>query len=154
MKNPPVSFANHKNILLVDANLDTRDARAQMLRSRGATVDEVSGVVGARARFQANAYNLVLIDPGSDLPGAERLAEELKAEKPRQLVAFFVGGPHYVSLTTTPPRGKAKKLAPPREARAAAGARDFGQQVRDIEAAEAAAAPATTLDALNAEDVA
>jgi CheY-like chemotaxis protein len=153
MKNPPASFANHKNILLVDANLDTRDARAQMLRSRGATVDEVSGVVGARARFQANAYNLVLIDPGSDLPGAERLAEELKAEKPRQLVAFFVGGPHYVSLTTTPPRGKAKKLAPPPPA-ASAGSKDFGQQVRDIEAAEAAAAPATTLDALNAEDVA
>jgi len=147
----------HKNILLIDANLETRNARAQMLRSRGATVDEVSGVVGARARFQTNAYNLVLIDPGSDLPSAERLAQELKAEKPNQLVAFFTGGPQYVALTPKPERVRSKKAAPSPEASASKASLDFGEQVKRAEAA--AAAPAKTEDAsepvtVNSEDVA
>lgn len=145
----------HKNILLIDANLETRNARAQMLRSRGATVDEVSGVVGARARFQSNAYNLVLIDPGSDLPSAERLAQELKAEKPNQLVAFFTGGPQYVALTPKPERVRTKK-APPETPAGKATSLDFGEQVKLAEAA-AAASPAKTEEepvTVNSEDVA
>lgn len=145
--------AIHKNILLIDANLETRNARAQMLRSRGATVDEVSGLVGARARFQANAYSLVLIDPGSDLPSAERLAAELRAEKPNQLIAFFTGGPDYVALSGRPERTRPRKttVAPVVASAAKAAALDFGEQVKLAEAAAASPSKSPNLDS---EDVA
>jgi DNA-binding NtrC family response regulator len=143
---------SHKNILLVDADPQTREARAKVLRSRGATVEAVGTADAARARFRSDVFSLVLLDAGSEIAAAEGLAEELRAAKPRQLIAFLVGRPAYVALTTRPQRVRAKadKNGAAKSEKPRSGARDFGQRVREAEAqAEGAAAPA-----VGTEDVA
>ena len=135
-----------KVVLLVDSDAQTRESRAKMMRSLGATVHAAASAPEARTRFETGPYNLVLIDLGTDIAGAEQLAQEIKAAKPRQLVAFLVGRPLLVATSlkqqkTSPPARAASRPTPPpavqKAAAPLAGAVDFGQRIRDAEAQQA-----------------
>lgn len=131
-----------KNVLLVDSNSQNRDSRAKVMRSLGATVHCVSSAAAARTQFDSGNYNLVLVDLGRDIDGAERLAREIRGKNPQQLVAFLVGSPRFVSTSLS---GKSR---PPRvsptptsvavlKADTPALTVDFGQKIKDAEAEQA-----------------
>lgn len=122
-----------KVILLVDSNPATRDSRARAMESRGLNIDVAANSGEALSRFSSGVYDLVLIDLGHR-DRAERLAQELRETRPRQRVAFLVGGPKYV--ITSPIK---KPLPRPSPAKASRGtvSFDFGQRVRDAEADKA-----------------
>jgi CheY-like chemotaxis protein len=137
---PDNALWGKKTVLLVDSNSQTRESRAKVLRTLGATVHCASSPGVARMRFDSGSYNLVLVDLGVDVGGAERLAEELRSKKPRQLLAFLVGRPLFVATSL-----KHNNIPSRRLPRSSAGAAlvqapkpgagvDFGQRVRDAEA--------------------
>jgi len=136
-----------KTVLLVDVHPASREERSRVMRELGAAVDCAANAVTAISLCQSGAYNLVLVDLGHDVPGAERLAEQIKAGNPRQRVAFLVGSPLYVASSlrrngSKQPSAPAK-VGPVGSAAAAVGSLDFGQRVRNAEAdAEAKQNPA------------
>lgn len=130
-----------KTVLLVDINAQTRDSRSKMMRRMGVIVHCAANAQSARSRYDSGSYNLVLVDLGEDVAGAERLVEEIKLRNRRQLVAFLVGRPFYVASSLSgksvkprtnrgKPEGTVRTLSRP-----AAGSIDFGEQVRRVEAA-------------------
>lgn len=94
----------NRSVLLVDANMRTREARAANLRKLGATVDAASNAATGLLQFGTGSYQLVLIDLGRDLEGAERLAREIRLKNPSQSVGFMVEGPTLISKTLGPVR--------------------------------------------------
>jgi CheY-like chemotaxis protein len=133
-----------KTVLLVDINPRTRESRAKVMRSLGVTVLSTSSARGARMKLDSGEYDLVLVDLGADHDGAEGLVREIKLNNPRQLVAFLVGSPLFV---TTSLSGKGERrprvLSPLRPIpvptpKAAAKNFDFAQKVKDAEAEDVA----------------
>ena len=90
-------LADAKTVLLLDSESHSRDERAKMLRALSATVHCVATTAAARLRFESGTYNLVLIDLGIEIDEAENFAAEIRARKPRQLVAFLVGSPMFLA---------------------------------------------------------
>jgi CheY-like chemotaxis protein len=130
-----------KAVLLVDANARTRDSRAKILRKLGAVVDCVSGPETAMSRFGSSFYNLVLIDLKRDVDSAEQLANAIRANNPRQLVAFLVGSPLFVAKSLKRDGAELKRVSAPPSTRPdekthtpVADVFDFGQKIRDAEA--------------------
>jgi CheY-like chemotaxis protein len=128
-----------KTVLLVDVHPGSREERSRVMRELGAAVDCAANAVTAISLCRSSAYNLVLVDLGHDVPGAERLAEQIKAGNPRQRVAFLVGSPLYVASSLR--RNGSKQPSAPAQvglsvgsAAAAAASLDFGQRVRNAEA--------------------
>jgi CheY-like chemotaxis protein len=132
-----------KSVLLVDSNLRSRQSRAKVMRTKGVRVDCVGNADAARVRLAAETYNLVLVDLGHDVDGAESLVHEIRTQNSRQLVGFLVGSPLFVaqSLNGSNPRPRRA----PEPAIVASGEKpstptaagiDFGQRIRDAEAAE------------------
>jgi CheY-like chemotaxis protein len=153
----PDGLWGKKTVLLVDVNPRTRDSRAKIMRSLGVTVHCAATARTARSRCESESYNLVLVDLGPDVADAERLVEDIKSSKPRQLVGFLVGSPLFVASSLKP--GHTKPVTPgnakpgavlkasntkPEAARPgpskgstsspAADSRDFAQRVKDAEA--------------------
>ena len=134
-----------KSVLLVDANRQSRESRAKIMRTRGVRVDCVVDAAAAREHLAAEKYNLILVDPGRERESAESLVQEIRTNNARQMVGFLVGSPLFVakSLTggskPTPPARPRPPAAPPAAAvetanvPATAGS-DFGQRIRDAEA--------------------
>jgi CheY-like chemotaxis protein len=130
-----------KVVLLVDTNAHTRDSRAKIMRTLGVTVHCASSAGAARARFESGSYNLVLLDLGGDVDGAEHLAQEIKVKNPRQLVGFLVGSPLFVATSLSGKVTRRARVAPPATAVPVQKANppmasgiDFGQKIRDAEA--------------------
>jgi DNA-binding response OmpR family regulator len=67
-----------------------RSLRDQILRVSGYEVDSTLSTAEALSMFQANAYDLVLVDVEGErgIPEAEHICSEVKTAKPEQLVAF------------------------------------------------------------------
>jgi CheY-like chemotaxis protein len=141
---PGTASGSKKTVLLVDINSRTRDSRAKIMRTLGAVVHCVSSADAAISTFVPGSYNLVLIDLGRDVAGAEHLADEFRARNPRQLVAFLIGSPLFVATslrgkTARPARVSPPQTAPPLQPTTppvlgrVAGF-DFGQKIRDAEA--------------------
>ncbi len=135
--------AGKKLILLVDSDLRSRESRAKIMRTLGLCVDCAADAGAARARLAAKTYNLVLIDLGRDATAAEALVHEIRTRNSRQLVRFLVGKPLFIatSVSGANPRPRPKPAPAPVAAaekpRApAAAALDFGQKIRDAEAAQ------------------
>ncbi len=127
-----------KTVLLVDSNRLSRESRAKIMRTMGVRVECAPTADAARARLEAETYNLILVDLGTDIAGAESLVSGIKTANSRQLVGFLVGRPLFVatSLKARPrPRREpaitipAVPAAPP-----ISPADDFGQRVRNAEA--------------------
>lgn len=93
---PPIH--GRKNVLLIDAREVIGEMRASILRDRGVDVDVARHISSARILWNRNHYDLVLFDYRQEPSQVKELMHEMKATKPRQKVAFFVGGPRYWSL--------------------------------------------------------
>jgi len=87
----------NKRILLVDTSQTKRDLRADVMRKRGIDVDCAADFLEARCWWRANLYNLVLINVAGETENRDKFCTDLRSANPRQRIAFFVGGPEYLS---------------------------------------------------------
>ncbi len=103
MSNSPVSSGPaapvKKRILLIDSYATKRDLRAKVLRKLGVEVDCAADISEARSLWQADAYNLVLLDVRHDSNNVENFCTEVQAAKPPQRLAFLVGRPEYLGAS-------------------------------------------------------
>lgn len=132
-----------KTVLLVDVNPQSRESRAKVMRTLGVMVDCASSVRSARSKMDAGAYNLILVDLGSDSTGAEALVGEIRLRHPRQPVAFLVGSPLFVAKSLRKEAGRARAaqtIVPPPIAPVETTGKpfDFSQKIKDAEAEEVA----------------
>ncbi len=127
-----------KIVLLVDSNRLSRDSRAKIMRTMGVRIECAPTAEAARARLKSGTYNLILVDLGTDIDGAESLVKDIKAANSRQLVGFLVGRPLFIatSLKSKPRPRREPAITIPAVAAAPpiSPADDFGQRVRDAEA--------------------
>lgn len=91
-----------KKLLLVDANVGKRALRVKIMGEAGLDVDCAGDTSAARLLWRNNAYHLVLIDLRHDAQGAGDFCAEIKTDSPRQVVAFLVGKPGYLSSSPNP----------------------------------------------------
>jgi CheY-like chemotaxis protein len=89
---------NKISILLMDSNTDRRALRKKILKLHGIEVVGASDLVEATSIWHRDRYDAVLIDIRMDHRGCIAWRDEIKKEKPRQIVAFLVGKPNYVDL--------------------------------------------------------
>ncbi len=126
-----------KSVLLVDANRQTRQSRAKIMRTMGVRVECVANADTARAKLAAEKYNLILVDLGHDVTGAESLVGEIRSRNSRQLVGFLVGSPLFVSqsLNGKPSRPMPLSVVPTgaRVAEVKGAASEFGQKTGNAE---------------------
>jgi hypothetical protein len=73
-----------------------------MMGKAGLDVDCASDTNAARLLWRNNSYHLVLIDLRHDAQGAAEFCAEIKTDSPRQVVAFLVGKPAYLSSSPNP----------------------------------------------------
>jgi hypothetical protein len=87
-----------KRVLLLDTSQTKRDLRADVMRKLGIEVDCAADMVEARCWWRADLYNLVLINGGFETESRDRFCTDLRSANPPQRIAFFVGGPEYLSM--------------------------------------------------------
>ena len=95
----PTVANRKKRILLVDSYPTKRDLRAKILRKLGVEVDCASDISEARSLWQADSYNLVLMDVKREPRNVEDFCAEMAEAKPPQRMAFLVGKPEYLART-------------------------------------------------------
>jgi CheY-like chemotaxis protein len=89
-----------KTVLLIDLCQPTREVRAAVLRDHGVEVHEAEELYGARFLWQANLYDLVILDVRRYPPGETlEFYQQIRDAYPRQGFAFLLGPPNYVSRT-------------------------------------------------------
>jgi len=86
------------SILLMDGNAERRALRQKVLALQGADVVGASDLTEASSIWHRDRYDMVLLDIRADHLGCLSWRDEIKKEKPQQLVAFLVGRPNYVAL--------------------------------------------------------
>ncbi len=91
-----------KRLLLVDENAGKSALRLKIMGEAGLDVDCASDTIAARVLWRANSYHLVLIDLRHDAQGEAEFCAEIKTDSPRQIVAFLVGKPAYLSSSPNP----------------------------------------------------
>lgn len=91
-------FAKKKRVLLLDTSQNKRDLRADVMRKLGIEVDCAADVLEARCWWRADLYNLVLINATGEAESREKFCTDIRSAIPPQRVAFFVGGPEYLSI--------------------------------------------------------
>jgi CheY-like chemotaxis protein len=95
----PTVANRKKRILLVDSYPTKRDLRAKILRKLGVEVDCASDISEARSLWQADSYNLVLMDVKREPRNLKEFCAEIADAKPPQRMAFLVGKPEYLAHT-------------------------------------------------------
>lgn len=85
-------------ILLMDANSERRALRVRILALYGVDVVGAGDLLEAVSIWDRDRYNMVLLDIRRDYHGCLTWRDEIKREKPTQIVAFLVGGPRYIDL--------------------------------------------------------
>ncbi len=97
---PPMvpEHAIRTSILLMDANAERRALRTRIMALRGVEVVGASDLLEAASIWHRDRYAMVLIDIRRDYRGCWAWRNEIKKEKPDQLVAFLVGRPQFVDL--------------------------------------------------------
>lgn len=128
-----------KVVLLVDSNSRTRESRARVLRTLGVTVHSAASAATARTRLANSKFDLVLVDLGRDVVGAESLVAEIRMKDRKQRVAYLVGKPLYVasSLKRDDSAAKTTELVlqnVPYDSNPS-GLTDFGKRIKDAERA-------------------
>ena len=86
-------------ILLMDANFERRALRSRILTLHGVEVVGACDLAEAASIWNRDRYDMVLLDIRRDYHGCLAWRNEIKREKPAQIVAFLVGGPRYIDLT-------------------------------------------------------
>jgi CheY-like chemotaxis protein len=101
-RNPALPKAKWK-ILLVGDYPSNQKVRAAILEKQGYVVDTVRDADEARARWQPNLYDLVLVDVERNPSASIKFCQEIvKVASRRQQVALLVG---YHAPATTVPAG-------------------------------------------------
>lgn len=90
-------FASRR-VLLLDNDKTRRDGRADQLRSRGVEVMCAADITEARLMWLENSFRLILVETQGS-PEAVEFGREIRFANPKQLLAFFVGRPGYLSST-------------------------------------------------------
>jgi CheY-like chemotaxis protein len=85
-------------ILLMDANSERRALRTKIMALHGVEVVGAADLAEAGSVWHRDRYDMVLIDIRRDYRGCLAWRNEIKKEKPEQVVAFLVGKPQYVDL--------------------------------------------------------
>ena len=91
--------AKKKRVLLLDTSQTKRDLRADVMRKLGIEVDCAADVLEARCWWRADLYNLVLINVAGEIDSRDKFCLEIRSANPPQRIAFFVGGPKYLSAS-------------------------------------------------------
>ena len=94
---PALVAGGRKRILLVDADTASQTRRAGMLRQRGVEVTCAHDMVNAKQLWDADSYNLVIVDATNVHDDAVSFCKSIKDERPEQMVTFLVGRPHFLS---------------------------------------------------------
>ena len=89
---------NKPSILLMDANSERRALRKKIMALHGIEVVGACDLAEAASIWHRDRYDMVLIDIRSDHHGCIAWRDEIKKEKPQQIVAFLVGKPKYIEL--------------------------------------------------------
>lgn len=92
------SLARKKRVLLLDTSQVKRDLRADIMRKLGIEVDCAADVLEARCWWRADLYNLVLINSTGEAENRDKFCTDMRSANPPQRIAFFVGGPEYLSV--------------------------------------------------------
>jgi hypothetical protein len=88
-----------KRVLLLDTSQTKRDLRADVMRKLGIEVDCAADVLEARCWWRADLYNLVLINVAGEIDSRDKFCMDIRSATPPQRIAFFVGGPEYLSAS-------------------------------------------------------
>ena len=97
--NSDSSSAKKKRVLLLDTSQTKRDLRADVMRKLGIEVDCAADVIEARCWWRADLYNLVLINVAGEIDSRDKFCLDIRSATPPQRIAFFVGGPEYLSAS-------------------------------------------------------
>ena len=100
-----VVVRGRKRILLLATYATKRDLRAKILRKMGIEIDCAADIAEARLLWQADAYNLVLVDVRNDSQNLRAFCDQVRGAKPPQTVAFLVGKPVYLAGSPSPDDG-------------------------------------------------
>jgi hypothetical protein len=92
------NLAKKKRVLLLDTSQTKRDLRADVMRKLGIEVDCAADVLEARCWWRADLYNLVLMNVAGEAESRDQFCTDLRSATPPQKIAFFVGGPEYLSV--------------------------------------------------------
>ena len=82
----------------MDANSERRALRRKILGLHGVEVVGASDLTEATSIWHRDRYDMVLIDIRRDHRGCLAWRDEIKKEKPQQIVAFLVGRPRFVDF--------------------------------------------------------
>jgi CheY-like chemotaxis protein len=95
----PGNGSLHKvSVLLIDRNSERRALRMKILTLRGIDVVGAIDVIEATSMWQPDRYDLILLDIRMDHRSCIAWRDEIKKQKPKQIVAFLVGRPNYIDL--------------------------------------------------------
>jgi len=98
-KRPSLMNTREKpSILLMDTNSERRALRKKIMALHGIEVVGACDLAEAASIWHRDRYDMVLIDIRGDYHGCIAWRDEIKKEKPQQLVAFLVGKPEYIEL--------------------------------------------------------
>lgn len=93
-----------KKVLLVIANVSSRNLRATVFRNLGVEVVCAAHLSDARDLWHPSVYDLVLLDMHLDSADANSFCREMKSEFPAQNVSWLVGAPEFLSREPLPDR--------------------------------------------------
>ncbi len=91
-------FSSKLSFLLMDANSERRALRSKILALHGVDVVGACDLTEASSIWHRDRYDMVLIDIRRDYRGCLAWRDEIKKEKPEQVVAFLVGRPRYIDI--------------------------------------------------------
>jgi len=89
---------NKPSILLMDANSERRALRKKIMALHGIEVVGACDLTEATSIWHPDRYDAVLIDIRRGHYGCITWRDEIKKEKPQQIVVFVVGKPKYIEL--------------------------------------------------------
>ena len=82
----------------MDINADRRALRKKILELHGIEVAGANDLLEAASIWHRDRYDVVLIDIRMDHRACMAWRDQIKKEKPQQIVAFLVGKPNYIDL--------------------------------------------------------
>ncbi len=94
----PPRPVNKTIVLLMDMNADRRALRKKVLELHGVEVVGANDLLEATSIWHRDRYDVVLLDIRMDHRACIAWRDEIKREKPQQVVAFLVGKPNYLDL--------------------------------------------------------
>jgi CheY-like chemotaxis protein len=88
-------YVEEKRILLIDADVRTRNLRATVLRNREFNVHTAASLPEAIPLWKVLPYDLILV-AGSQQMECEELITQIRHDKPSQRIGLLVGPPSYI----------------------------------------------------------